>query len=124
MTSLSNRIDMLHLVKTLQAWEHESFIATLGEELNQLDPDQLPLQQCLSQGSHVLQDEAYRIMLIKQSANSQSIRLTIGIFFSSVIAGCSCADDPTPMDTFSEYGELLITIDRQTARAKITAIEN
>jgi hypothetical protein len=115
---------MLHLVNTLQAWEHESFIDTLGEELNQLDPDHLPLQQCLSQGSHVLQDEDYKIMLLNQSANSQSIRLTIGIFFSSVIAGCSCADDPTPLDTCSEYGELLITIDRQTAVAQITAIQN
>jgi hypothetical protein len=115
---------MLHLVKTLQAWEHESFIDTLGKELIELDPDHLPLQQCLSQGSHVLHDEGYKVMLLNQSADRQSIRLTIGIFFSSVIAGCSCADDPTPMDTCSEYGELLIIIDRQTAQAKITAAEN
>ena len=42
-----------------------------------------------------------------------------GIFYTGVVAGCSCADDPTPVEEQHEYCEVLIEINRATAEAVI-----
>ena len=114
---------MPYLPQTLQAWDQDKFFETLTSELNQLEKGLLPLQACLLKGSHVVEDEDCKFMLIGSSSNDQSIELTIGVFFSSVIAGCACADDPTPEDTYSEYAELRITIDKLTTEATISVLQ-
>lgn len=113
---------MLYLTQTLQAWDQDEFIETLTSELNQLDEGLLPLQACLVKGSHVVEDKDHKFMLIRSSSNNESIELTVGVFFSSIIAGCACADDPTPEDTYSEYGELRISIDKRTAATTISTV--
>jgi len=40
------------------------------------------------------------------------IQVRLGVFFSGVITGCSCADDLTPIKPQDEYGELHLVIDR------------
>ena len=114
---------MLYLPRTLQAWDQDAFIDTLTEELNQLEARALPVHECLSQGSHVIEDNDYKFMLLRRSGNEQTVELTIGVFFNSIIAGCACADDPTPADTTSEYGELQIRIHKQTAAAEISVAQ-
>jgi len=39
----------------------------------------------------------------------------VGVFFQSVIGGCSCTDDPTPASEINEYCEALLEIDKATA---------
>jgi hypothetical protein len=46
----------------------------------------------------------------------------VGVFFSGIITGCSCADDPTPVETQNEYCELLFAIDKATAETTITLL--
>jgi len=36
--------------------------------------------------------------------------INIGVFYHSLIAGCNCADDPTPVDKINEYLTLNIVI--------------
>ena len=115
---------MPFLKRTLETWQQDSFVETLNSELNQLRPGDIPLHQCLARGSHVADDQACRFMLINGQEDTQSIKLKVGVFFNSVIAGCACADDPTPMDTCSEYGELLIIIDKQTAQCRFLVNDN
>ena len=55
-------------------------------------------------------------MVLQSSASAHSIDLKVGIFYTGIIAGCSCADDPSPMDTQNEYCEILLTLDRQTGQ--------
>jgi hypothetical protein len=47
------------------------------------------------------------------------IRARVGVFFSGIVAGCRCADDPTPVEPQDEYCEFQFEIDRATDRAAI-----
>ena len=50
------------------------------------------------------------------------IRAKIGVCYTGIIAGCSCADDPTPLDEHAEYCEVQVEIDRVTAEARFTLL--
>jgi len=45
-----------------------------------------------------------------------------GIFYKSIIAGCSCSDDPSPIDEVDEHCEVMIEIDKRSAEATITLL--
>ena len=42
-------------------------------------------------------------MLLSASEDAGLLRVKAGIFYTGIIAGCSCADDPTPIDELNEY---------------------
>lgn len=88
------------------------------QAIENLDPDALPLQQGLSHGSHV-SDEPVNAIIIDYTEELDLIRAKTGIFYSSIIAGCSCADDPTPIDTNQEYCVLQFVIDKNTGEAEV-----
>jgi hypothetical protein len=88
---------MTRLIKSLNAWGNPDFINVLKQEIEQLDGGQLPLQQGV-------------------------IRAKVGIFYSGIITGCSCADDPTPAGEQNEYCEVQVDIDKATAEARIALL--
>lgn len=81
--------------------------------------EQLPLQQGLSAGSYAL-DNKPSVMIISVSEGEDFIRARAGIFYTSIIAGCSCADDPTPVSELNEYCEVQLDIDKKTAETTVT----
>src|SRR3989338_5857416 len=109
---------MIRLASTLNTWGTHEFKGALKKELEQLAPEQLPLQQGLSAGSHV-QGDKFTVMVLGVSEENNFIRARAGIFYTSIIAGCSCADDPTPISELNEYCEVQLDIDKQTAEATI-----
>lgn len=109
---------MPRLSKSLNAWGTPDFAGILKEEIEQLDAAQLPLQQGLSTGSHVL-DNKPGAMIIGISDDAEFIHVHAGIFYSSILAGCSCADDPTPVSENSEYCEVGFDIDKKTAETTV-----
>ena len=113
---------MIRLANTLNTWGTTSFEAALKAEIEQLDADQLPLQQGLSISSHVA-DSPHQAIIIRVSDDKASIRVKAGIFYSGIIAGCSCANDPTPVGEQTEYCEVQIEINRMTAEATITLLD-
>lgn len=112
---------MLRLGKSLSEWGTPGFKETLKQEIEQLDPDQLPLQQGLVISSHVA-DSGFKAMILNVSEDPGFIRAKAGIFYSGIIAGCSCADDPTPMNEQNEYCEVLLSIDKQTGEASVVLL--
>ena len=114
---------MIRLTKTLNAWGSASFEAVLKAEIEQLDAGLLPLQQGLSSTSHVT-DSPHQAIIMRVSDDEDFIRVKAGIFYSGIIAGCSCADDPTPVGEQTEYCEVLIEINRMTAEATVVLLEN
>jgi hypothetical protein len=56
-------------------------------------------------------------MILGASESDGHIRARTGVFFSGIDAGCSCADDPTPVEAQQEYCELEVDIDQATAAA-------
>lgn len=110
---------MIFLPRSLKARNSPDFNKTLKEELERLDSGQLPLQQGLSATSYALDDKP-EIIFLSAADDESCIRAKVGVFFSGIVAGCSCADDPTPVEPQSEYCELDVRIDKATALATIT----
>jgi hypothetical protein len=61
-------------------------------------------------------------MIISVVDEPARLRVKAGLFYTGIIAGCSCADDPTPVDEVSEYCEVCIEIDRDTTEATVTLL--
>ncbi len=105
---------MFRLSKSLVAWRTPDFENILKAEIEQLGAEQLPLQQGLSTSSYALDDKLkVRIICVSEEANS--IRAKVGIFYAGIIAGCSCADDPTPVEEQVEYCVVQLEINKITA---------
>jgi len=105
---------VLKLAGVLQAWNTPAFGDVLKEAIANLDAATLPLQQGLSRGSYAL-DDRLGVSIISVAESADFIHVKVGIHYSAVIAGCSCADDPTPSGECTEYCEVRLDIDKQTA---------
>ncbi|MHB1215983.1 MAG: hypothetical protein ACYCY9_13460 [Thiobacillus sp.] len=112
---------MIRLPHSLNAWGTSAFNDVLGQELSQLDAADLPLQQGLAGSSHV-SARPFQTMLISARENAGLLRVKVGIFYGGVIAGCSCADDPTPVDEQNEYCVVRLDIDMTTAETAVTLL--
>ncbi len=104
----------VHLPATLRAWGTPAFNATLQQEVTALGIDRLPLQAGLRYGSHAL-PEPLQLIPLSGRLEACVLRLHVGMYYTSVIAGCSCADDPTPVDRVNEYCEAELCIDTRSA---------
>lgn len=108
---------MISLPESLAAWGTPDFPAVLKREL-EASGTQLPLQEALAGSSAVFGDRI-EVMVIASDADAGRIQAKVGVFFSGIVAGCSCADDPTPVEAQNEYCELRVDIDRRTAAAEV-----
>lgn len=107
----------MFLPASSRAWGTPDFAAVLKGELA-AQAAELPLQQALRSTSTVT-DEPPTVLLLAACADAECITAKVGIFFSGILAGCSCADDPTPIEPQTEYCELEIEIDRISGRARV-----
>ena len=112
---------MIRLTKTLNARGTSDFEAILKKEIELMDAGQLPLQQGLTTGSYVINGKL-KAMIIGISEEPDFIRVKAGIFYSGIIAGCACADDPTPINEESEYCVVQLNIDKHTAETTIALL--
>jgi hypothetical protein len=113
---------MIRLTKALSAWGTPEFPDAFKREIEQLDAGQLPLQQGLSTTSHVA-DKPFSVMILGASEAAGVIHARVGIFYAGIIAGCSCADDPTPVEAQSEYCVVRFEIDRRTGETTVTLVD-
>jgi hypothetical protein len=114
-------LSMIRFPKTIAAWQTPDFDAVLKDEIENLDFRHLPLQRGLSRSSHAMGDKL-GAMIISVVDEPARLRVKAGLFYTGIIAGCSCADDPTPVDEVSEYCEVCIEIDRDTTEATVTLL--
>ncbi len=113
---------MVRLERALAAWGQPGFEAQLVSELALLDSRTLLLDAGMRAGSYVT-DSPIRVIVKQAGDAGASLRVEVAVFFKSVIAGCSCADDPTPQDELDEFCELLLDIDKLTAVATISLLD-
>ncbi|MDX1796196.1 MAG: hypothetical protein R3219_05660 [Hydrogenovibrio sp.] len=106
---------MSRLPQTLKAWQTPEFKQIAKEEIESLEAKHLPLQAGLSHSSYALED--FYVMVLSAEEMAECLKLKIGVFYSGIIAGCSCADDPSPVDEQTEYCELWVSIDKSDASA-------
>jgi hypothetical protein len=117
------QLDMIRFTRALHAWGTPEFDNVLKQEIEQLHVEQLLLQQGLSTSSYAV-DNKLKAMIIRVSDESSAIRAKVGIFYSGIIAGCSCADDPTPVDEQTEYCVVQLDIDKTTADTIVALAED
>ena len=113
---------MIHLPRSLEAWNTPGFQETLKDEIAHLDPVLLPLQEGLSQASYTSGNNI-SVLILNVSETAESIHVKTGIFYTGIIAGCSCADDPTPVSEITEYCEVQFDIDKQAGETKVTLLQ-
>lgn len=109
---------MLRFDNARRAWGTPDFEAILKTEIEQVNADQLPLQQGLSISSYVT-DAPLKAIILRVNDREGLIQVKAGLFYSGIIAGCSCADDPTPISEQTEYCEVQIQIDKNTSEATV-----
>lgn len=112
---------MIHFPHALAAWPSPAFTDAMKAEIVRMDANLLPLQQGLSRSSYANPNSVSPVIL---AVDEQPTHLCVkaGLFYTGIIAGCSCADDPTPIDEITEYCEVLFEIDRETAATTVTLI--
>ena len=111
----------MHLEKTVAAWQTPAFEEAFKSEVEQLGMDQLPLQQALSQGSYA-SDKNLKVLVINTVDRQGCLQVKAGIFYTGILPGSACTDDPAPDNEYTEYCELLFTIDRHTAASTVSLV--
>lgn len=111
---------MPRFTRALRDWGSDVFAETLKSEIMQLETGVLPLDKGGSLGGYV-DDSEMSITIISVIGNEKTIEVRIGVFFRELLAGCSCGDEPSPENA---YCEIRVTIDKATAEAQFTVVED
>lgn len=114
---------MIKLSQSISAWNTPAFEETLKQEVTQLDVKQLPLQQALTHSNHTNGDNR-KVIVMSVAEDANLIRVKTGIFYTGIIAGCNCADDPSPVDEINEYCEMEFTIEKTTAETSVLLLND
>ena len=113
----------LTLPETCTAWSQPDFGTVLLTELRQTGALPGLLQQGLSRGSHVLTDDV-ALLVLQRSEQGDALQVKAGLSYFSIIPGCACEADPTPMSELPEYVELGIAIRRSDAVATLALLDD
>jgi hypothetical protein len=113
---------MITLRKAVQAWNTPAFASVLKEEIEGLDGNLLPLQQGLARTSYAI-TEGFSAIIISATEGDAVIRAKVGLSYRGIIPGCSCADDPTPIDEVPEYCVAQFAIDKKTALTTVVLLD-
>ncbi len=100
------------------AWQTEAFGPTLKREIETMGAEVLPLDQGTSQGGFV-DDSKITATFLSVIDRGHSIVAEVGVFFTEIVAGCSCGDEP---DSINAYCRMQIHIDKTTAEANIRVV--
>lgn len=114
---------MIELKKTLFAYDTADFNKIAKDEITSIDPTLLPLQQGLSLSSYVGKTP-FSITILNVTNDADTIKIKAGIFYTGIIAGCSCSDDPSPTDEQNEYCELLFSINKTSAETEVHLLDS
>lgn len=110
---------MPSFTNTLQAWGTPQFETIAKLEIEAMDRNDLPLQQGLAFGNYVAVDPI-TVSIKSAIATDTSLQIRALIFYQSLISGCSCADDPTPISNENECCEVQLDIDKTTSLVTVT----
>lgn len=113
---------MIKLTQTIHAFATPEFKAVVKKEIQNIDPTLLPLQQGLSLSSYV-GPSAFSAIILNVTEENDTVRVKAGIFYTGIIAGCSCSDDPSPTDEQTEYCELQFNINKKTAESAVKLLK-
>ena len=95
------------------------FGQALKQCLENLPAGTLPLDQGTNQGGYV-DDRDISVTVIAISEQQDQVQAKVGVFFTEIIVGCGCGDDPFPVNA---YCEMQIRLDKTTAEAEFEVMQ-
>lgn len=114
---------MIKLKQTAQVSDSDEAKDIAKMEIEKIEPALLPLQQGLTHSSYV-GNTSFKVVILNISKENKIIKVKAGIFYTGIIAGCSCSDDPSPIDEQTEYCELLFSINKKTADTTVSLLND
>lgn len=112
---------MINLINTVAEWGTPEFANSLKVEIEKMGVDQLPLQKGLS-ASNIALDDNIKAIILNSSDSENNILAKIGLFYTGVVAGCNCSDDPRPVDVQNEYCEVQININKASGDTTVSLL--
>ncbi len=100
-------------------WGTPRFDQTLKNEIEALEVACLPLSRGTGSGGRI-DGSDLAVTVISARENGLTVQARVGVFFTEIVGGCSCGDEP-----FSQpaYCMLQVTIEKQTACAGFELID-
>ncbi|MDZ7804096.1 hypothetical protein [Thiohalophilus sp.] len=109
---------MLKLLHTIEQQDTDTLIRTLKRELESGVGANLPLDQGTSEGGYS-DASGLQVTVLGIDQDAQVLHARIGVFFTEVVANCSCGDEPVHKPA---YCEMMLVIDRLTGAATATVL--
>jgi len=111
----------INLKNVVSEWGCSNFHSIIKSELEQLDIDQLQLQKGLSFSNFALNTDV-KIIILNSTIKDKIISIKAGVFYTGIVAGCNCSDDPSPIDKQNEYCEILVSINNESGNTTIDLV--
>jgi hypothetical protein len=105
----------VQLPQCLGLTDADEFKRTLAGALRALPPGTLPLQAGCFQGGWA-DDRDIAVTVLSASQAPDRITARVGVFFTELVGGCNCHDDPLEANG---YCVLAVAIDRHSGAATI-----
>lgn len=110
---------MKKIFNSIKHWPDESVKQEIKLELLNLEPGSLPLHLATTQGG-IVNESNLGLTILSCSDMTDDIVIKAGVFFTEVIGGCNCDDDPIEIPA---YCLISISINKTTAHAVFNLIE-
>jgi hypothetical protein len=107
------------LGNSLRAWNTDAFAEVLIAELLRLGAGGLPLHEAATGGCVAADD--VEITVLGAGDSAAEIHVNVGVFFTEILAGCSCGDEPAASNA---YCELRVSIDKANGLARFAVIQD
>lgn len=107
---------MLTLTHTTQEHHPDALIRALKQELESGAGAALPLEKGATEGGYC--DPAnLEVTVLGVEQNETTLQARIGVFFTEIVANCSCGDEPVEKPA---YCQMTLTIDRDTGETVVS----
>lgn len=116
---LTVKVHMPGLAESLAHRGTDAFPHALKHEIESLPPATLPLYAGLTQGG-LVDDTCLTATVLHTREERDAVFAKIGIFFTEIVAGCSCGDEPMAVNVYCELG---VNLNRHTLEAEFQSLE-
>ena len=112
-------MESIRLRHCLEAEDAERFKQRLAAALNALPGGSLPLHAGCEQGG-LVDDSNISASVLSVEQDKDRFLASVGIFFTEIVGGCNCSDDPLEVNA---YCVLEVAISRRDGVAKFTPLQ-
>ena len=100
-------------------YDSESFTRSLKNYIEDLPSNTLPLNQRTTQGG-IVDDSNISASILSVSNTDDFIQAKTGVFFTEIVGGCSCGDDPVSLNV---YCEIIVFFNKHTGELQFSVFD-